>query len=106
LRRWRVAQAEELLKLGIRADDNWHIVTQADGSTIQPRNLTHAMSKFLKDRGITLHGLRHSHVSHMLASNIHPKVVQERLGHSSIGHYSGCLFAPDAEHAGGCRQDG
>lgn len=30
------------------------------------------------------HGLRHSHASHMLASNIHPKIVQERLGHSSI----------------------
>ena len=33
---------------------------------------------------MTLHGLRHSHASHMLASNIHPKIVQERLGHSSI----------------------
>jgi integrase len=84
LRRWRVAQAEELLRLGIRADDSWHIVTQADGSTIQPRSLTHAMSKFLKARNITLHGLRHSHASHMLASNVHPKIVQERLGHSSI----------------------
>jgi integrase len=82
--RWRAAQAEELLKLGIRTDDGWHIVTQADGSTIQPRSLTHAMSKFLKDRGITLHGLRHSHASHMLAENVHPKVVQERLGHGSI----------------------
>ena len=26
----------------------------------------------------------HSHASHMLASKIHPKAVQERLGHSSI----------------------
>jgi integrase len=28
--------------------------------------------------------LRHSHATHLLASNIHPKIVQERLGHSSI----------------------
>ena len=28
--------------------------------------------------------LRHSHASHMLAANVHPKIVQERLGHSSI----------------------
>ena len=42
-------------------------------------------NQLLKDRGITLHGLRHSHASHMLAENIHPKIVQERLGHSSIG---------------------
>jgi integrase len=42
------------------------------------------VSAFLKEWKVTLHGLRHSHASHMLASNIHPKIVQERLGHSSI----------------------
>jgi integrase len=84
LRRWRLAQAEELLRLGVRADDEWHVVTQADGSPLQPRSLTHVMSAFLKEWRITLHGLRHTHASHMLASNVHPKIVQERLGHSSI----------------------
>jgi len=84
LRRWRAKQAEELLKLGIRADDSLHVVTKSDGSPIQPRSLTHAMSKFLKKWGMTLHKLRHSHASHMLAANVHPKIVQERLGHSSI----------------------
>jgi integrase len=84
LRRWRVLQAQELLKLGVRADDSWHVVTQADGSPLQPRSLTHVMSDFLGQWGVTLHGLRHSHASHMLAAKIHPKVVQERLGHSSI----------------------
>jgi integrase len=84
LRRWRLAQAQELLRLGVRADDNWHVVTQADGSPLQPRSLTHVVSAFLKEWGVTLHGLRHSHASHMLASNVHPKIVQERLGHSSI----------------------
>lgn len=84
LRRWRLQQAQELLKLGVRADDSWHVVTQADGSALQPRSLTHVVSAFLKEWGVTLHGLRHSHASHMLASNIHPKIVQERLGHSSI----------------------
>ena len=28
--------------------------------------------------------LRHTHATHMLASGIHPKIAQERLGHSSI----------------------
>jgi integrase len=79
-----VAQAKELLRLGIRADDDWHVVTQADGSPLRPPSLTHAASEFLKDWKITLHSLRHSHASHMLASKIHPKIVQERLGHSSI----------------------
>jgi integrase len=84
LRRWRLAQAEELLRLGIRADDGRHVVTKLDGEPVQPRSLTHVMSAFLKEWGVTLHKLRHSHASHMLASNIHPKIVQERLGHSSI----------------------
>jgi integrase len=84
LRRWKAAQAQELLRLGERADDSLHVVTQADGSPLQPRSLTHVVSAFLKEWNVTLHKLRHSHASHMLASNIHPKIVQERLGHSSI----------------------
>lgn len=84
LRRWRAQQAEELLRLGLGTDDSRHVVTQADGSPIQPRSLTHVVSAFLKEWGVTLHGLRHSHASHMLAARVHPKVVQERLGHSSI----------------------
>jgi integrase len=33
---------------------------------------------------VRLHGLRHSHARHLLAENVHPKIVQERLGYSSI----------------------
>lgn len=33
---------------------------------------------------IKLHGLRHTHATLMLRAGVHPKVVQERLGHSSI----------------------
>ena len=84
LRRWRAQQAEELLRLGVRLDDNLHVVTREDGEPIQPRSLTHAVSDFLEPWGVTLHELRHSHASHLLAANVHPKIVQERLGHSSI----------------------
>ena len=31
-----------------------------------------------------LHDLRHSHATHLLAANVHPKIVQERLGHANI----------------------
>jgi len=34
--------------------------------------------------GIRLHDARHTHASLMLKQGIHPKIVQERLGHSSI----------------------
>lgn len=33
---------------------------------------------------LTLHGLRHTHATLMLQLGVHPKVVQERLGHSNI----------------------
>lgn len=86
LRRHRLAQAEELLRLGIRASDDTHVVTQADGTPLRPNSLTHSVTIFLKGRGekVRLHGLRHSHASHLLASNVHPKIVQERFGHSSV----------------------
>jgi len=34
---------------------------------------------------IRLHDLRHSHATHLLAAGFHPKIAQERLGHSSVG---------------------
>ena len=33
---------------------------------------------------IRLHDLRHTHATILLQQNVHPKVVSERLGHSSI----------------------
>ena len=33
---------------------------------------------------IRFHDLRHSHATQMLAAGIHPKIAQERLGHSTI----------------------
>lgn len=34
---------------------------------------------------IRFHDLRHTHATLMLKQGIHPKVVSERLGHSTIG---------------------
>ena len=35
-------------------------------------------------RPMTMRRLRHSHATALLRAGVHPKVVQERLGHSSI----------------------
>jgi integrase len=35
-------------------------------------------------RRIRLHDLRHTHATHALQAGIHPKIVSERLGHSSV----------------------
>jgi len=35
-------------------------------------------------KGLRFHDLRHTHATLLLKANVHPKVVSERLGHSSI----------------------
>ena len=35
-------------------------------------------------RGVRLHDLRHAHATILLQQGIHPKIVQGRLGHSSV----------------------
>jgi integrase len=87
LRNHRLRQAEGLLALGVRLTDDHHVVAREDGHPLQPRSLTHAFVKFVRRHGfqIRLHDLRHSHATHMLAVGVHPKIAQERLGHSSVG---------------------
>ena len=87
LRRHRLQQAEWLLKLGIRLTDDHHVCLREDGESVWPSSLARAFRTFLRRHGfpqIRLHDLRHSHATHMLAAGIHPKIVQERLGHSNI----------------------
>ncbi len=58
-----------------------------DGSPLLPDTISHAWDKAVKHAGlkvIRFHDARHTHASYMLKQGIHPKVVQERLGHSSI----------------------
>ena len=107
LRQHRLSQAEGLLSLGVRLTDEHHVVTRADGAALQPRSLTHAFDILTKKKGlrsVRLHDLRHSHATHLLASGVHPKVAQERLGHSSVAItldlYSHVLPGMQAEAAG------
>lgn len=87
LRRYRLEQAEHLLRLGVRLTDDQHVCAREDGEPLQPRSFSQAFRKFIRRHGlrrIRFHDLRHSHATQMLASGIHPKIAQERLGHSSI----------------------
>jgi len=87
LRRHRVKQAEELLRLGNRQSEETHVCLQPSYQPWAPRNLSSAFIKFIKASGlrrVRLHDLRHSHATHLLMANVHPKVVQERLGHANI----------------------
>jgi integrase len=88
LRRHRLKQAEELLRLGVRQSDDTYVCLQPNYKPWAPWNLSSTFAKFIKTTGlprIRLHDLRHSHATHLLVANVHPKIVQERLGHANIG---------------------
>ncbi len=64
------------------------VFCRADGSPMLPNTVTHAFIKMVRkvgQDGVRLHDLRHTHATLMLKAGIHPKAVQERLGHSNIG---------------------
>jgi integrase len=87
LREHRRRQAEERLRAGTAWDDTGLVFTRADGSLVKPDWLTRTFAARAEDAGlpkIRFHDLRHSWATIALANNVHPKVVQERLGHSSI----------------------
>jgi integrase len=87
LYRHKARQAEELLRLGIQLSDEMYVVAQADGNPLKPNSLTHEFVRFIAGSGlprVRFHDLRHSHATHMLASGVHPKIAQERLGHATI----------------------
>jgi integrase len=76
-----------MMMLGQVLKDSDQVFTYADGKPFLPNTVSHVFEKLVKRAGvrhIRLHDLRHSHASIMLEKGIHPKVVQERLGHSSI----------------------
>ena len=89
LRRHRAQQAEEFLKVGIRITDQVYLVGREDGRPLQPTSLTHEFVRLLAKATdlprIRFHDLRHTHATHLLANGVHPKVAQERLGHSTVG---------------------
>jgi integrase len=88
LRRLKRQQAEELLMLGVRQAADTLLCARADGAPMQPRSLTHEFTRLvgrMKDMPrVRFHDLRHSHATQLLLAGVHPKVAQERLGHSTI----------------------
>ena len=87
LREWKRKQAEALLRLGIRQNPDTVVCPREDGKPKQPDSLTHEFT-YLVSRAdvprVRFHDLRHSHATQLLATGVHPKIVQERLGHSTI----------------------
>jgi len=83
----RQKQAQEKLRLGPAYQDKGLVFCREDGAPVDPRTFTKHFQRILQKAGlpkIRFHDLRHTHASLLLSRGIHPKIVQERLGHSSI----------------------
>jgi integrase len=63
------------------------VFCQRVGKPLHGHNINRRdLRRVLKNAGlprIRFHDLRHSHASHLLRQGVNPKVVQERLGHST-----------------------
>ena len=78
---------EHQLDYGALWSNTGYVFTQLDGSPIDPDRISKEFPKLVKAQGLphlTFHGLRHAHATLALSAGINPKVVSERLGHSSI----------------------
>jgi integrase len=88
LKRHRANQAEGKLKAGGLYQDQDLVFAGEGGNTINPSNLRNRSFKPLLERAglprITFHDLRHTCASLLFQRNVHPKFVQELLGHASV----------------------
>ncbi|MFC1943440.1 tyrosine-type recombinase/integrase [Chloroflexota bacterium] len=88
LREHQAKQNELRQSLGYPAlSDSDLVFSHYDGSPLLPSSISHAWMKLVRScglNGIRLHDSRHTHASLLLKQGVHPKIVQERLGHGSI----------------------
>lgn len=85
-----------------KAGSPW-LFSAPEGGFLQKATFYNRVWKPLRDAAglssLRFHDLRHAHASTLLRANVHPKIVQERLGHSNISltldTYSHLL--PDAQ---------
>jgi integrase len=87
LREHRKRQVEERLAWGPAYQDHGLVLSREDGSPIWPRTFSRGFGRHAEDAElptIRLHDLRHTHATLALSAGIHPKVVSERLGHSTV----------------------
>jgi integrase len=88
LRSHRKRQVEQRVKLASLYEDHGLIFASQSGTPLNPENLVKRSFKpLLKKAGlpeIRFHDLRHTCATLLLGRGVHPKIVQELLGHATI----------------------
>lgn len=73
--------------LGVPLKDDDFVFSTLEGKPLRPNTVSRAWVMLATRAGlkvIRLHDARHTHASLMLKQGVHPKIVQERLGHASV----------------------
>jgi len=87
LRQHRTRRLEVRLEAGEAYDDGDLVVCLEDGTPVHPKTLSYTFEREIRRAGlpaIRLHDLRHTHATLALRAGVHPRVVQERLGHANV----------------------
>lgn len=87
LDQWRKIQAQEKLKLGPLYKNSGRVFTSTIGTPLIARNVARKLSQLAEKAGVehvNPHALRHTFATRLLEAGVHPKVVQEMLGHKDI----------------------
>ena len=87
LQEHREEQARQRSETGRELREADLVFCDPKGRPLRPDTVTHAWVKLARRiglKGVRLHDARHTHASLMLKQGVHPKIVQERLGHASI----------------------
>jgi integrase len=87
LRKQKVKQNLERLKYGGVYKEHNMVFAQETGEFVHPQGVNGLFNRFIEQSGlphIRFHDLRHTHATILLSMGVNPKIVAERLGHSSV----------------------
>ncbi|MDR1413117.1 MAG: site-specific integrase [Actinomycetes bacterium] len=85
LERWQQSQQAFFEKKGLRHDDNTPVITDRNGTFRDYANFDTWLRSFFSKwdfSHISMHGLRHTHATLLLAAGVDYKTIQARLGHT------------------------
>jgi integrase len=87
LRAHHKAQAVERLAAGPAWPSSDLVFTRRDGAPLHPEYFRRRFDRHISRAGLSrirFHDLRHTHATLALQAGVHPKVVSERLGHTTV----------------------
>lgn len=87
LKEYKMHQNSDRVKAGDRWIETGRVFTRWDGEPIHPDSITGWFSKFIKKNSlpnISIHSLRHTNATLLIASGVDLRTLSKRLGHAQL----------------------